>query len=158
MQERHRPGTFPSDIRVAHEEADGDGICTLLRSCGLSATGLFSPSSVVLVAVRDGTVIGTCGLEIDGAAGLLRSLAVDQSARETGLSRRLTGVLIDHARRRGVLRLFTFSKDRGDYFVHHGWRDVPLADAVPQIENTAQVRRYHAVGWYADERALRLDL
>jgi N-acetylglutamate synthase-like GNAT family acetyltransferase len=66
--------------------------------------------------------------------------------------------LVDLARDRGVERLFTFSKDTGNYFIHTGWHDVFLADAVPHIEATMQVQHYHAVGWYADERALRIDL
>jgi len=145
-------------VRIAEKDADRAGMYALLHSCHLSTMGLFSPNSIYVVALRDDAVIGACGLELDGAAALLRSLAVDPSARATGLSTRLIAMLIDHARNEGVRRLFTFSKDTGDYFVHKGWRDLPLAEAVPQIENTAQVRHYHVVGWYADERALCIEM
>ncbi|WP_051695508.1 GNAT family N-acetyltransferase [Caulobacter sp. UNC358MFTsu5.1] len=145
-------------VKDAQERSDGAHLRALLQACGLSTIGLFSPGSVYVMALRDQSVIGVCGLERDGPAGLLRSLAVDPSARGARLSWRLVDVIVRRARMDAVERLFTFSKDTGDLFTAMGWRDVPLSKALPHIGNTAQVRHYDDVGWYPDERALSIDL
>ncbi|WP_051695246.1 GNAT family N-acetyltransferase [Caulobacter sp. UNC358MFTsu5.1] len=145
-------------FRDAHRRSDLARVSALIEACGLSTVGLFSPGSVYIVAVRDLSVVGVCGLEPDGDAGLLRSLAVDPSARGVKLSWRLVELIIARARLSGVRRLFTFSKDTGDLFIAMGWHDLPLQEVTPEIENTTQVIHYHKVGWYPDERALCLDL
>lgn len=145
-------------IRLAEESRDRESMSELLRSCNLSTEGLFALESEYVVAFRSDDLVGVCGLEVDGDSALLRSLAVDSSARGIGLSRQMIDLLIQQALGRGVRRLFTFSKDTGEYFIHHGWRDVPITDALPHIDRTFQVQHYNRVGWYANERALCRDI
>jgi amino-acid N-acetyltransferase len=71
-------------IRKALPE-DTPAITSLLRECGLPTAGIEAHISRFLVTERDGSVIATAGLEIEGPSALLRSVAVSRDDRGQGL-------------------------------------------------------------------------
>lgn len=73
-------------------------------------------------------VVGCCGLEPFGDAGLLRSAVVVPEYRGTGLGARLTRAVVDDARRRGIRDLYLFTLNAGAFFEHMGFEECTMED------------------------------
>jgi len=138
--------------------ADAPSIHELLTDCDLSTLEVLAPGTMYFVARMGEKLVGVCGLEFDGESALLRSVAVDNSARGRGIARDLIDGAIQELHRRSVRVLFLFSKDTGAYFENLGWVEVPVGEAADALRQAPQVKRYDRVGWYVDERAFRLYL
>lgn len=66
----------------------------------------------MLVAERDGRIVGTCGVKDDGEEALLRRLFVDPRCRGMGLGSRLVATAIAHCRQQGFRRIRIRTSDR----------------------------------------------
>lgn len=104
----------------------------------LTAAALPLPTSEdgpvsMLVARRDGIIVGCVGWESHGADALLRSLVVRTEARGRGLGSALVGALVArlHAARRRTVFLLT--NDRAPFFAGHGFDTVPRDQAPAEI-------------------------
>jgi amino-acid N-acetyltransferase len=139
-------------------QADQDDVHALLDACGLSTHDLFSPAALYWTVRSTTALIGFCGMELAGHAALLRSVAVHDEYRGQGLAKRLVETAITGARARAISRVYLFSKDAGSYFQALGWHEVPVEEASQIMHAAPQVRRYHHIGWYPDERAFRRDI
>lgn len=139
-------------IRIA-THTDLAGMKVLLTAAGLSTQEMLDPGSIFWVAVQGSIVVGTCGLEIDDRAGLVRSVAVAQDLRAGGIGRALLKACSEFAKVRGLEQLYLFSKDTASYFLKHGWEEVPVRTAAEALQAAAQVKRYETHGWYPNERA-----
>ncbi len=150
--EPNRPTNMQFEIRTAIE-VDLDELREILSAAGLSTLEILDPGTFYWVASSGGRLVGTCGLELDGKSGLVRSVAVSDEDRRKGIGEALLVRCIDFAKSHGLERLYLFSKDTGEYFLRLGWRAVSVASAADALRAAPQVRRYERVGWYADERA-----
>lgn len=86
---------------------DGPAIRRLLSASGLPLDGLVDHLETTLVARTDGRLVGSATLEVHGDTALLRSVAVDTTARGSGIGQQLTQSAIDLARSRGIRMLFS---------------------------------------------------
>lgn len=91
-----------------------------------------------LAAHVDHALVGAIGLEPFGDAGLLRSLAVDEAHRGTGLGSKLVEALEEHARDQGVRELYLLTTTAEDFFLKLGYRRLPREQAPDAIAATAQ--------------------
>lgn len=98
-------------------EADLPRVEALVRSAGLMTEGLrdFFPAGF-LVAADGEALLGVCGVEPRGRAGLLRSVAVADAARGTGLGRRLVLLAIERAGQAHLDALFLLTKTAPAFF------------------------------------------
>ena len=140
------------EIRIA-VSADLAGMREVLCAAGLSTQEILDAGSFYWVACQGSSIIGTCGLELDGANGLVRSVAVRESHRGCGIGRALMEQSIAFARSQGLQRLYLFSKDTGTYFLGLGWSEACVETAASVLQMAPQVKRYERVGWYPDESA-----
>jgi amino-acid N-acetyltransferase len=140
------------EIRGA-THADLDTMLEVLTAAGLSTREILDHGSLFWVACHGSALVGTCGLEIDGTNGLIRSVAVAGVNRSCGIGRALVKEAMAYAKSQGIERLFLFSKDTGSFFLGLGWEEVSVEAAADLLQNTLQVKRYEEMGWYADERA-----
>ena len=62
------------------------------------------------------------------------------------------------AKARAIHRIYLFSKDTGSFFQALGWYEVPVQEVAQIMQVAPQVRRYHHIGWYPDERAFRRNV
>jgi nucleoside-diphosphate-sugar epimerase len=85
---------------------DVPAIIALLEKDKLPLVGLKEYVATALVAQRNGRIVGCAAVEIHGTAGLLRSVAVDDSRRGEGLGHQLTQAALDLARARGVTTVY----------------------------------------------------
>jgi C_GCAxxG_C_C family probable redox protein len=91
-----------------------------------------------LVAEDEGRVVGVGGLEQYGHTGLLRSLAVDQVARGSGIGSRLYEALELQAREKGLLRLYLLTTTAERYFSRMGYAVIERDVAPLPIQKSRQ--------------------
>lgn len=91
-----------------------------------------------LTAHAGNALVGAAGVEVLGEVGLLRSVAVEEGQRGTGLGKRLVAAAEEHAREAGVRELYLLTTDAADFFASQGYRAVPRDQAPAAVKATAQ--------------------
>jgi N-acetylglutamate synthase-like GNAT family acetyltransferase len=109
---------------------DKEKVQKLLRGCAQPYDdGLFQESGLVLVAERQGKIIGVIGMKCRGRNAVLRNLAVAEGERGRGVGR----LLVAHAEReaayRGVRSLYVLCLTAARYFSGLGFLPCPLESA-----------------------------
>ena len=106
-------------------KADGYSLVRLLESRRRAGR--------LLVADRDGSVVGAVGLELLGKRALLRSLVVGTGSRNIGIGKSLASEAIRRARATSIDELFLLTIDAAPFFERLGFEHVPHADAPPEV-------------------------
>ena len=132
-------GQVPGDLEPA---AMGDlpDIVALLESSELPVAGIERHVATMLVARDGGTIVGCAAVEIYGAAGLLRSVAVAHGRRGTGLGQRLTVAALELARARGVANVYLLTTTAGDFFPRFGFAPIARAEMDPALAPSEELR------------------
>jgi amino-acid N-acetyltransferase len=123
---------------VEADKADFEAIKGLLREAGLPTEGVGEAGGTYLVAREGGSVIGCVGLEVYGAYGLLRSLAVSPERRGQGVGSALTHRALELARERGLRRVFLLTTTAEGFFTRFGFAPLPREQAPPEIQGSAE--------------------
>ena len=87
---------------------------------------LDNPNSLVMVAERDGTVVGyvyadielTNWMELRGPCGVVQDVYVDEAARRLGAGRELMGAAIAWIRSKGRSQVVLLTKTRNEHAQH----------------------------------------
>lgn len=95
------------------------------------------PAQFYVASAGDG-VVGTGGLELYGDAGLLRSVAVRDSARGAGVGTAVCEYLEETARAEGVEALYLLTTTAADFFADRGYVETERVDAPAAIRGTTQ--------------------
>jgi arsenate reductase len=142
---------------VTIEAADRDAVSAILAflsTNGLPDAGLAEHATELLVARRGGAIVGTAALEIYDRDALLRSVAVDEALRGTGLGQRLTRGALNRAKQRGVARVFLLTETAAGFFPKFGFTDIDRANVPHSIRGTVEF----ASACPASARVMRLEL
>ncbi|HMA44007.1 MAG TPA: arsenic resistance N-acetyltransferase ArsN2 [Gemmatimonadales bacterium] len=119
-------------IEAARQE-DLAAILALLDQHRLPHAGIERHLADAVVA-RDGASLAGCAaVERYGAAGLLRSVAVDGPRRGTGLGGRLTAAALAHARAQGVRTVYLLTDTAAGFFPRFGFRPIPREAVAPAV-------------------------
>lgn len=102
--------------------ADIAAVLALLERSALPTDGVAEHLGDFVVAERDGGIAGVAGLERYGDAALLRSVAVAESARGTGLGALLTARALESAAAAGARSVYLLTTTAESYFPRHGFR------------------------------------
>ena len=118
---------------------DEIALSILLQTCELSTEDV-TPEMLehFLTAHAGNALVGAVGVEVLGETGLLRSLAVDEPQRGTGLGKQLVEATEEHAREQGVRELYLLTTTAEEFFASLGYRPVPREKAPPAIRATRQ--------------------
>jgi amino-acid N-acetyltransferase len=121
---------------IPHDEV---ALATLLQMADLSTEDI-TPEILehFLVARLDKALVGCAGLEVLEEAGLLRSVAVDEAHRGTGLGKELVAAMEEHARDAGVRELYLLTTTAEGFFAGLGYQKIPREQAPPAIAGTTQ--------------------
>ena len=121
--------------------ADLPAVVALLEGCGLP-TGDVTQAMLVsfCVAEADGSVVGAAGMEAFGPGALLRSLAVAEVSRGSGLAARLVDWCEAEARRQGVETVYLLTTTAAEYFRQRGYADLPREALPTAVAGHAQFR------------------
>lgn len=119
-------------IRPARAE-DRDAVAALLAGARLPPDGLDEQfGDAYAVAEADGRIVGAAGVEVYGAAGLLRSVAVDAAWRGRGLGAALTRERLAWAAARGLEAVYLLTNTAEGYFPKLGFAPVERGQ-VPEV-------------------------
>ena len=130
-----------TEVRVeSGTSSDLPAIRSLMSGAGLPLEDL-EDACVRFWVARDGRdVVGAVGLEGDGQALLLRSLAVARAARNAGVGSRLLARAEREARESGARRLFLLTQTAESFLGRLGYVAVERASVPQEIKRTAQFR------------------
>jgi len=122
--------------------ADFDAITALLRDAGLPGDGLREHLGDAIIARDDAGLVACAALEVYGDDALLRSVAVRQDHRGTGVGRAIVEAAMMHADRRGVRHLYLFTLSAQRFFEQLGFV-VSSRDALPAALHESIEWRIH---------------
>jgi amino-acid N-acetyltransferase len=115
------------------EAMDLHEVLELLGRSGLPSAGVGDALPHFVIAENEGQLVGVVGLELYGSSALLRSAAVEESWRGTGIGRTLVERALDLAREQGIEDVFLLTTTAEHYFPRFGFACVSrdsVADAV----------------------------
>jgi phosphinothricin acetyltransferase len=119
-----------SDVRIERASlADWDEVARLLELCKLPLAGAGDHLDSFRVARDGAALVAVAGYEARGDAVLLRSFAVAPSHRGSGLGATLLHRLEADARASGARAAYLLTTTADDYFMRHGFRQMPRKDA-----------------------------
>jgi amino-acid N-acetyltransferase len=113
----------------------------LLAETGLPLEGLDEQFPGAYVVARQGAVVGIAGLERYGDFGLLRSVAVAERFRNTGLGRLLVDERLSAARALGIQQIFLLTTTAAGYFEKLGFVPTPRVDVPSAIAASIEFAR-----------------
>jgi nucleoside-diphosphate-sugar epimerase/N-acetylglutamate synthase-like GNAT family acetyltransferase len=129
-------------------------ITTLLAASALPLAGLEAHVATTLVARRNARIVGCAAVETYGAAGLLRSVAVDETRRGEGLGHQLTQAALDLARARGLKTVYLLTTTAAKFFPRFGFREIARDDVDPAVQRSVEFTK----ACPASAVAMRADL
>lgn len=111
----------------------------LLIEAQLPVGDLASSRNLKLLGMRNGDrLVGVVGVEIYGRVGLLRSLAVEPTQRNSGFGSSLVSNAETFAAEQGVATLYLLTTTAAQFFARRGYEAVPRSEAPAAIAATAQ--------------------
>jgi nucleoside-diphosphate-sugar epimerase/N-acetylglutamate synthase-like GNAT family acetyltransferase len=143
-----RNGIRPASAR------DLPDIIRLLEESKLARAGLEAHVATTLVARRNARIVGCAAVEVYGASGLLRSVAVDEARRSEGLGHQLTQAALDLARARGLTTVYLLTTTAAEFFPRFGFREVARDEVDPAVQHSVEFTK----ACPASAVAMRADL
>ncbi len=116
---------------ITYRHATHDDIAAItavLEAAHLPARELEPFVESFIVAEKDGAVVACGGVEIHDDTAVIRSVAVDESMRGSGVGRALSMKLLAYALGRGSNDLYLFTADAWQFWQKIGFRDISLDD------------------------------
>ena len=120
--------------------ADLTAIKTLLNSSKLPSDDCDEHIGNFIVAEDRGEIIGTGGLEICGADGLLRSIVITPEYRGNGIAKNIYQQIEDRAYSLGVSTLYLLTESATEYFTKLGFVIKKRSETPKSIVHTKQFR------------------
>jgi len=118
------------EVRTA-EEKDLPAVLSLLGQADLPTAGVADAFSHFIVAESEVRLIGVVGLELYGGSALLRSAAVEESWKGSGVGRVLVDRALDLARQHRIEDVYLLTTTAEHYFPKFGFACVSR-DAVTE--------------------------
>lgn len=136
MTPRTKPGQCV-ELRTA-QESDLPAVLGLLERTHLPTAGVGGTPSHFVLAEREDKVIGVVGLEMYGGSALLRSAAVEETWRGSGVGRMLIERALDMAREHGIEDVFLLTTTAENYFPRFGFTCVSRDSVTPGVKSSIE--------------------
>ena len=124
-------------LRTARS-ADLPLVLALLSHAQLPTAGVAESLPHFIVAEREGELIGVAGLEVYGASALLRSVAVVDRWRGSGVGRTLIDRALDEARQAGIDDVFLLTTTAEHYFPRFGFSCVSRDEVGDEVRASVE--------------------
>jgi amino-acid N-acetyltransferase len=134
---------MPDEARIALRSAtpaDLAAVVGLLEAAHLPPWQTEEHLHNFVVAEENGRVVGCGGFEAYPAAGaaLVRSMAVEESLRGSGLGRRILEWVMARSAAEGLTRLYLFTMGAHDFYLLFGFVDATLAEFPGPVRGSGQ--------------------
>ena len=116
--------------------ADLLAILALARQAALPEVGIAEAIDRFSVAVHDGVIVGSAGLEAYGRDALLRTVVVAPASRGTGVGRELVEDAFRRARTLDLRSVFLLTTTAREFFGRLGFEPTPRASAPPLLRES----------------------
>lgn len=118
--------------------ADLQAVQALLAANALPFEDIAGHFEHFVVARGADGLVGVAGLEVHGAAGLLRSVCVSSSVRGLGLGQRLCDRIEERAAAAGLGALYLLTTTARTFFERRGYHVIDRASAPERILQTGE--------------------
>ncbi|HVQ47917.1 MAG TPA: arsenic resistance N-acetyltransferase ArsN2 [Gemmatimonadales bacterium] len=125
------------ELRTA-SSAELEAVVDLLDRSGLPTAGVADNFAQFLVAEADGRLVGVVGLELYDRSALLRSAAVEESWRGSGVGRVLVERALDLARERGIEDVYLLTTTAEHYFPKFGFVCVRRDEVAQDVRSSVE--------------------
>lgn len=115
-------------------------VAGLLADAGLPEAGAADHLSNFVLAYAGDTLAGCAGMELYGAYGLLRSVAVASRERGKGLGAALVARVLDRARAAGVREMVLLTETAPAYFPKFGFEPISRCDAPEAVKASVEFK------------------
>jgi amino-acid N-acetyltransferase len=122
------------------ESADLPAVLALLERANLPAAGVPEALAQFMVAESEQQIVGVAGLEIYGHSALLRSVAVEESWRGSGVGRLLIEQALSETRERGINDVFLLTTTAEHYFPRFGFTCVSRDCVADEVRASAEFK------------------
>ena len=125
------------EIRTA-EEKDLPEVLSLLGRADLPTAGVADAFSHFIVAESEGRLVGAVGLELYGGSALLRSAAVEEGWRGSGVGRVLVDRALDMARQHRIEDVYLLTTTAEHYFPKFGFACVSRDAVAEEVRSSVE--------------------
>ena len=115
-----------------------DDIAAILSAQNLPADDLPKVLDNFFVAIDSENIIGVIGLEIYGAYGLLRSLAVIPGYQNKGIAGKLLERLESLAVLKGLTTFYLLTETAPDYFIRKSFQQITRDEVPDEVKSSSE--------------------
>lgn len=119
-------------------DADWPRVAELLQTAQLPLEGAQAHLSSFILAFQQAELIGCAGLEPYGESGLLRSVAVKETARGMNVGGQLVQAVLQAARGGGMRRVLLLTETAANYFPRFGFQTITRAQAPAAVQTSVE--------------------
>ena len=120
---------------------DWPKVKALLRESGLPCEDIKTPQLKHFLVIRDGeSISGVVGIDLYGAAALLRSLAVAPNYRRFGFASNLLAKIEEYAKAKGAEVLYLLTMTAAGFFEKRSYQKIDRKDVPEAIRATPEFR------------------
>jgi amino-acid N-acetyltransferase len=122
------------------ESADLPAVLALLEGAKLPTAGVPEALAQFVVAESEQQIVGVAGLEIYDHTALLRSVAVEESWRGSGVGRMLIERALSETRDRGIKDVFLLTTTAEHYFPRFGFTCISRDCVADEVRASAEFK------------------
>jgi amino-acid N-acetyltransferase len=115
-------------------------VLALLDRSKLPSAGVAEALPHFVIAENEGELVGVAGLEVYGESALLRSVAVDESWRGSGVGGTLIERALSVTRERGINDVFLLTTTAEHYFPRFGFACVSRDSVSKAVQESAEFK------------------
>jgi amino-acid N-acetyltransferase len=119
---------------------DLPSVLSLLERSNLPSAGVANALPHFVVAENEGELIGVAGLEVYDESALLRSVAVEEGWRGTGVGRTLIERALSVTRERGIKDVFLLTTTAEHYFPRFGFTCVSRDSVTKAVQESPEFK------------------
>jgi amino-acid N-acetyltransferase len=127
------------ELRTAKRD-DLSEVLSLLSRAQLPTAGVADAFPHFIVAESEGNIVGVVGLELYGGSALLRSAAVAETWRGSGVGRVLVERALDLARERGIDDVYLLTTTAEEYFPKFGFACISRDVVAEEVRSSVEFR------------------
>lgn len=122
------------------QQSDLPSVLSLLNRSNLPSAGVADALPHFVIAENEGRLVGVAGLEVYGDSALLRSVAVEESWRGSGVGRTLIERALSVTRERGIKDVFLLTTTAEQYFPRFGFTCVSRDSVSKAVQESAEFK------------------